>query len=123
VKELLHQAEVADRDKLPDGLDIPQEIARREARLAAITAAKAKIVARAAERDALRQAEYEEKVARREAHRAAVKKPRGQEPSPPTQGPQAKDQVNRTDAESRIMPRRGGFVQGYNAHRVRSKLM
>lgn len=115
VKELLHQAEVADRDKLPDGLDIPQEIARREARLAAITAAKAQIAARAAERDALRQAEYEEKVARREAQRATGKKPRGKEPSPPTQGPQAKDQVNLTDAESRIMPRRGGFVPGYNA--------
>lgn len=115
VKELLHQAEVADRDKLPDGLDIPQEIARREARLAAITAAKAQIAARAAERDALHQAEYEEKVAQREAQRAAGKKPHGKEPSPSTQGPQAQDQVNLTDAESRIMPRRGGFVQGYNA--------
>jgi len=32
----------------------------------------------------------------------------------PPGSPQAKDQVNLTDAESRIMPRRGGFVPGYN---------
>jgi IS5 family transposase len=44
------------------------------------------------------------------------KKPRGKQPKPPTSGPQAKDQVNLTDEESRIMPTAsGGFEQAYNA--------
>ena len=115
VKELMRQAEAADRERLPDGLEVPQEIARREERLAAIAEAKSKIAARAAERDARHQAEYEEKLARREAQRAAGEQPKGKEPSPPTLGPQPKDQINLTDEESRIMPRSGGFVQGYNA--------
>lgn len=115
VKELMRQAESADREALPDGLDVPAEIARREARLAAIADAKAKIEARAQERDAVQQAEYQEKVARREAQRAQGKKPRGKEPTPPPTGPQARDQINLTDEESRIMPASGGFIQGYNA--------
>ena len=44
------------------------------------------------------------------------KKPPGKPPKPPTSGPQAKDQVNLTDEESRIMPTSsGGFEQAYNA--------
>ena len=40
----------ADRESLPDGMDVPAEIARREARLKALAEAKAKIEARAQER-------------------------------------------------------------------------
>src|SRR5208337_2171095 len=44
------------------------------------------------------------------------KKPRGKPPKPPTPGPTAKDQVNLTDKDSRLMPTSGGgFEQGYNA--------
>ena len=40
----------------------------------------------------------------------------GRVPKAPEVGPQAKDQVNFTDAESRIMPTSGGgFEQAYNA--------
>ena len=53
-------------------------------------------------------------MARREAQREAGKKPRGKEPKAPESGPKAKDQINLTDAESRIMPSHEGFVQGYN---------
>lgn len=43
------------------------------------------------------------------------KKPGGKDPRPPEAGPKDKDQVNLTDAESRIMPcSSGGFEQGYN---------
>lgn len=56
VEELLRQAEEADRADLPDGLDIPDELARREERLAAIAKAKAEIEQRAAERHAQEQA-------------------------------------------------------------------
>ena len=116
VKALAERAESADKEDAADGMDIPAEIARREARLAAIAEAKAKIEARAEERDATEQAAYQEKVARREAQRKAGKKPRGRDPEPPTGGPRDKDQINFTDPQSRIMPVTGkGFDQCYNA--------
>ena len=44
------------------------------------------------------------------------KKSRGKQPKPPKQGPAAKDRVNLTDEQSRIMPvSGGGFEQAYNA--------
>lgn len=67
VKALTGRAEAADRDEAADGMDIPAEIARREERLAAIAAAKAKIEARASERDDAEQQAYEAKQAKREA--------------------------------------------------------
>ncbi|MCE2645683.1 MAG: transposase, partial [Burkholderiaceae bacterium] len=116
VQGLLALAEQADGSALPDGLDVPAEIARRETRLAAIAQAKAKIEQRAQERQRREQQDYEAKLARREAARAAGKKPRGPQPEPPAPGPRATDQVNLTDEDSRIMPAAGGgFTQGYNA--------
>lgn len=115
VQALLARAETADRETLPDGLDLPAEVARREERLKALEEAKAKIEARAKERSERERQAYEEKVARREAQRQAGKKPRGKEPKPPEAGPKDKDQVNLTDEESRIMPTAGGFEQAYNA--------
>ena len=50
-------AEADDRRDLPDGLDVPQEIARREGRLAALDEAKRKLEARARERQAAEQAD------------------------------------------------------------------
>lgn len=58
VQELLELAETADRSALPDGVDLPEEIRRREDRLAAIAEAKAKIEARARERFEREQAEF-----------------------------------------------------------------
>ena len=43
VKDLLRQAEEADQSDIPDGMDIPAELARREDRLAAIAGAKAEV--------------------------------------------------------------------------------
>ena len=117
VTELLRLADQADAETVPDGMDIPAELARREARLTAIAAAKATLEARAAERYAAEQAEYQRKQAAREeqAHTSG-KKPKGREPKPPTPGVRDKDQVNLTDEESRIMPvAGGGFEQAYNA--------
>lgn len=117
VADLLRQAEEADRSELPDGLDIPTELNRREKRLSAIARAKAEIECRAAERHAVEQAEYEKKLAERKAKEQNTgKKPRGKQPKPPEPGPRDKDQVNLTDEESRIMPvSGGGFDQCYNA--------
>jgi len=117
VRELLALAETADRNAVPDGMSIPDEIARREARLNAIRAAKGKIEARAKERFEQEQAEYQAKVDAREAKAAQTgKKPGGKPPAPPQAGPSVQDQVNLTDEESRILPvSGGGFEQGYNA--------
>jgi transposase len=117
VAELMRLAEQADRQALPEQMDVPLELERREQRLEVIAAAKAEIAARAQERFEREQAEYEEKQAKREAHEKKTgKKPSGKGPKPPTPGPRAKDQVNLTDEQSRIMPTSsGGFEQGYNA--------
>jgi transposase len=117
VEELLRQAADADRADLPDGLDIPDELSRREERLAAIARAKAEIEQRAAERYAEEQADYKQKLDKRKTKEETTgKKARGKEPKPPVPGPRDKDQVNLTDAESRIMPiSGGGFDQCYNA--------
>lgn len=117
VEELIRLAEQADSAEIPDGMDIPEELSRRQDRLQAIAEAKAKIEERAEQRHAIEQKEYEEKVAGRQAKAEATgKKPRGRDPQPPTTGPRKKDQVNLTDEESRIMPSSDkGFVQAYNA--------
>ncbi|MFT4564648.1 MAG: hypothetical protein ACI9BW_004418, partial [Gammaproteobacteria bacterium] len=110
-------AAAADAEPLPAGVNIPEELARREARLQAIRAAKAELETRAAERDTAAQADYEAKLkAREEKTKQTGKKPRGKPPAPPSTGVRAKDQVNLSDPDSRIMPvPGGGFEQCYNA--------
>lgn len=117
VKELLARAEAADQEPLPEGLSIPAELARREQRLAAIREAKVQIEARAAERDAQEKVEFDAKMKAREEKTARTgKKPGGKPPTPPTPGVRPTDQINLTDADSRIMPAKGdGFEQSYNA--------
>jgi hypothetical protein len=114
----LARAEAADSASFRAGLSIPDELARREARLSAIAEAKAKIEARAAERFADEQRHYEERLGAREASaKARGKRPGGRPPQPPSGGARDTDQINLTDEESRIMPRSGGggFDQCYNA--------
>lgn len=116
VEELMRLAKEADSTDIPDGMDIPDELARRQDRLAAIAEAKVKIQQRANERYSREKQEYEEKVAARKAKaNKSSKKPRGRKPKPPESGPRNKDQVNLTDEESRIMPSSNGFTQAYNA--------
>jgi transposase len=117
VEELMRLAEAADGAEVPDGMELPEELKRREERLAAMTRAKAQIEARAAERYARERAEYERKLAERAAREKATgKKVGGNVPAPPEPGPRSNDQVNLTDADSRIMPASGGgFEQAYNA--------
>jgi transposase len=118
--DLLGKAEAADQADVPDGMQVPEELARREKRLAEIARAKAVIEARAKERHARERAEYEAKMEAREARAAETgKRPRGRVPQPPAEGPRPSDQVNLTDEESRIMPvAGGGFEQCYNAQAV-----
>jgi hypothetical protein len=117
IEELLQRAEDTDQQDIPEGMTIPEELARRETRLQAIAEAKAQIEQRAAERFAQEQKEHEKKMAARKAkEKETGKKPRGPSPKPPNPGPKGKDQVNLTDRDSRIMPaHKGGFEQSYNA--------
>jgi transposase len=120
VADLLGKAEAADQADVPDGMSIPEELARRARRLAEIARAKAVIEARAKERHAREQAEYDANIVAREAKTAATgKKSGGRVPQPPVEGPLPTDQVNLTDEESRIMLMAGGgFEQCYNAQAV-----
>ena len=114
VRQLLKLAEQADAADIPDGMSIPEELERREARLAAIAEAKQKIEERVQERE---QAEYEAKLeARAEREKRTGRKPPGRPPAPPSGKVEDKEQINLTDEDSRIMPvAGGGFDQCYNA--------
>src|SRR5471030_2393718 len=88
VTDLLAKAEAADQADVPDGMSLPEELARREKRLEMLAAARATIEARAKERFEREQAEYQVKLAAREAKTEATgKKPGGKPPQPPMQGP------------------------------------
>ena len=65
VDELMRLAEQADHRALPEQLDIPEELARRQHRLAAIRRARHEIEARARHRQEHERAEYEAKLAAR----------------------------------------------------------
>ncbi|MFZ3287589.1 MAG: IS1182 family transposase [Telluria sp.] len=115
VQQLMALAESEDGKNVPDGMEVPKEIALRQQRLAVLDEAKRKLEERAKTRDLAAQAEYEGKLAKRQAKRDTGKKPGGKDPEPPTSGPQDKDQINLTDEESRIMKvATGGFDQCYN---------
>ena len=120
VQEMLALAEAADQSTVPDGVSLPEEIQRREDRLAAIARAKTVIEARAKARDEREQVAYQAKLAQREAKQKATgKKPGGKPPEPPPAGPRADDQINLTDEDSRIMKvSGGGFEQCYNGQAV-----
>jgi hypothetical protein len=116
INQLLQKAEDADSTPLQDGLTIPEEIKRREDRLAKLREAKQAMEARAKQRLLEEQAAYQEKLAARQAKEQSTgKKPPGKAPTPPKEGPRDKDQYNYTDPESRIMKVRGGYEQSYNA--------
>jgi transposase len=108
VKQLLEQAKAADEtedrqygDKRGD--ELPEELGRRETRLAKIKLAQKVVEQRARDKAA------EEGKSAEEAKRAK---------------PDDKDQYNFTDPESRMMKGADGFVQGYNAQAaVEPKLM
>jgi transposase len=118
VEQLFALSEHAEQGELPSGLVVSDEIARRQERLARLAQAKAVLEARAQERTALEQAEYETKMQERtEKARRSGRTPRGRPPKPPTPGPRDKDQYNFTDPQSRIMKHSSteGFEQDYNA--------
>jgi transposase len=118
VDQLFSLAEQADRHELPEGMDVTDEIALRQERLERLAEAKKVLQARAKERQAAEQAEYEAQLREREEKaKRSGRKPGGRPPTPPSGEPQDKDQYNFTDPESRIMKcsSSAGFEQAYNA--------
>jgi len=117
VKELVERAQQAEALEAKETLDIPAELARREKRVAALKEARHVIEQRREEMAAAQKEEYQTKQAQRQAQREAGKKPRGPEPTPPSEAPDPKAQYNFTDPESRIMKAGSGqhFEQAYNA--------
>jgi transposase len=119
VGELFEMGEKVDQGEMqmPKGLDMQDEIAIREERLANLAKAKAVLEARAKERYEAEQAEYQAKLREREKKaRKQRHKPKGRPPQPPKPGPRDKDQYNFTDPDSRIMKNstNEGFDQHYN---------
>src|SRR5712692_3001733 len=109
IEELFRLSEQSDQPDIPDGLVVREEMARREDRLVRLAEAKAVLQARASERLAAEQAEYETKLAQRaERERTTGRRPGGRPPTPPMPGPRDNDQYNFTDPESRIMRKPDG---------------
>lgn len=119
IQELLQRAEETDMEedrqygKGKRGDELPDELVRRETRLAKIREAKAALEAEAKARaEEIRRADEEERK-RRERDGGPAKP--GKKPDPPDL-PDEKAQRNFTDPESKIMPGADkGFLQGYNA--------
>jgi len=118
VEELLKLSEQADQEGVPEGMNVAEELALREARLVNLEQAKAVLEARAEERYQAEQAEYEAKMKERaEKEQQRGRKLGGRAPQPPEPGPRDKDQYNFTDPESQVMKNSTdkGFDQHYNA--------
>ena len=108
--EKARQADEAERN-LPE-VDIPAEIARREDRLAAIAEARERLEKRQREADLQRGRDEDDD----RRPRGKDGKPKGGRYKRDFGKPEATDQENFTDADSRIMKRAGGgFDPAYNA--------
>jgi transposase len=120
IEELTKRAEAADDGGLETGLTIPEEIGRRKERKAALAAARETIEAQYEEEKAEKKARCEEIRERREAEKAAGKKPGGSAPKKPAEEVPGNKQYNFTDSDSRIMKSGSGehFEQAYNAQAV-----
>jgi hypothetical protein len=121
VERLLADAERVDAEQdaalgSHRGDELPDELRRREQRLAKIRAAKARLEAEAGARAQEEQRRRDEARARREAE---GRRRRGKEPAPVKRSPEDKAQTNFTDAESRVMKQSNkGFDYSYNAQAV-----
>ncbi len=142
IAKLMEMAGNADAEETCE-LDLPAEIERREDRLKALREAKQAIRDRAAQRHEREQSERKAAGESRAEPPSRPKEERSEEPAkeparlqsgdplahgkeerseepaeePPPE-PRAKDQVNLTDPESRIMKTSNGFEQCYNAQAV-----
>ncbi|MFH1609414.1 MAG: transposase [Candidatus Bipolaricaulota bacterium] len=95
-----------------EGSELPEELRKRDSRLARLRRAKAELEREAEEAAVARQREIE---AREREQEVTGKPRRGRKPKAPDPTPRREAKANLTDPESRIMKTRTGYVQGYNA--------
>jgi transposase len=121
IDQLLKQAEKLDAEQdaalgSRRGDELPEELKRREDRLAKIREAKARLEAEARARADEEQRRRDAEQAKREAQ---GRQRRGKEPAPVNAIPEDKAQTNFTDAEAKIMKQANkGFDYSYNAQAV-----
>jgi len=121
IDQLLKQAEQIDAEQdaalgSRRGDELPEELKRREERLANIRQAKARLEAEARVKADEEQKRRDQEQAQREAE---GRKRRGKEPAPVDATPQDKAQTNFTDPEAKIMKQSNkGFDYSYNAQAV-----
>lgn len=113
IEALLGKARAADEaERNEPELGIPAEIARRQDRLDAIAAARARLEQRQRVSDLERGRSHDDD----QKPRGPDGRPKGGRYKRPFGVPEDKEQENFTDPHSRIMPRSGGgFDPGYNA--------
>ena len=98
------------------GDELPEELRRREDRLAKVREAKARLEAEARARGQEEQRRRDQTQARREAE---GRRRRGKEPAPIKRSPEGKAQTNFTDPEAKVMKQSNkGFDYSYNAQAV-----
>jgi transposase len=121
IEQLLKQAEQVDAEQdaalgSRRGDELPDELKRREGRLARIREAKARLEAKARAEAEEEQCRRDEEQAKREAE---GRQRRGKEPAPIDSTPEDKAQANFTDPEAKIMKQSNkGFDYSYNAQAV-----
>jgi transposase len=121
IDQLLKQAETLDAEQdaalgSRRGDELPEELKRRENRLAKIREAKARLEAEARVWADEEQRRRDDEQAKREAE---GRQRRGKEPAPVNPTPEDKAQTNFTDAEAKIMKQANkGFDYSYNAQAV-----
>ena len=121
IEQLLKQAEQIDAEQdaalgSRRGDELPDELKRREDRLAKIREAKARLEAAARVKADEEQKRRDDEQAQREAE---GRKRRGKEPAPVDATPEDKAQTNFTDPEAKIMKQSNkGFDYSYNAQAV-----
>ena len=121
IEQLLQQAEQADAEQdaalgSRRGDELPDELKRREDRLAKIQEAKARLEVEARARAEEEQRRRDEEQAKRDAE---GRKRRGKAPAPLDPTPEAKAQTNFTDPEAKIMKQSNkGFDYSFNAQAV-----
>jgi len=110
-------AQAANTDKAEDrqfgqdrrGDEMPEWVANKQKRLEKIREARAALEAEA------RSAAETRAASKPDDRGGGGKTKPGRKPKPPSTEPDDKAQRNFTDPDSRVMPTRSGFIQGYNA--------
>jgi transposase len=121
IDQLLKHAEELDAEQdaalgSRRGDELPDELKRREQRLAKIKEAKARLEAKALAKAEEEQRRRDEEQAKRETE---GRPRRGKEPAPVDSNPEEKAQTNFTDPEAKIMKQSNkGFDYSYNAQAV-----